>query len=221
MDGKEIFFQYQPQPVLKTMSKTPTVVLVASCAFLVLSFVLVGVGFADVDEIDVESEALFKGTTGTVQVEEFGTYSIFVNDDYSCEETTVSITDEDYEYFNEECDEVFDETGWRAIGIMSSDADGVLNVQANHEIIIVDDMIYLSEGGFAVLGGGALCCISLIGIIIGVILMSRKKPTTIMMVQHPGQLQNFQQMPFNPSVQPETPPEQEGQEPVWNFPKNP
>ena len=104
---------------------------------------------------------------------------------------------------------------------MSSDADGVLNVQANHEIIIVDDMIYLSEGGFAVLGGGALCCISLIGIIIGVILMSRKKPTTIMMVQHPGQLQNFQQMPFNPSVQPETPPEQEGQEPVWNFPKNP
>ena len=96
-----------------------------------------------------------------------------------------------------------------------------LGLNFEYEIIIVDDMIYLSEGGFAVLGGGALCCISLIGIIIGVILMSRKKPTTIMMVQHPGQLQNFQQMPFNTSVQPEAQPGQEGQEPVWNFPKNP
>jgi hypothetical protein len=203
------------------MSKTPTVVLVGSCALLVFSFVLIGVGFADVDEIDVEREALFKGTSGTVQVEEFGSYSIFVNDQYTCDETTVSISDENYEYFNEECDEVFDETGWRAIGVMSTDTDGVLDVQANHEILIIDDIVYLSEGGLAVMGGGLLCCFSIIGVIIGLVLMTRKKPTTVMMVQHPGQLQNFQQMPLTQSVPSGVPQEEEVQEPVWNFPENP
>ncbi len=203
------------------MSKTPTIVLIASSLMLLISFVVMVAGFADVGDIDVESEALFKGTGGAIEVEKDATYTIFVDDGYTCEETTVSISDENYEYFIEECDPVFDEIGWRAIGIMGSDTNSVLDIQANHEILIVDDMVYFSEGGVAVLGGSGLCCFSLIGIIVGIILMTREKPKTVMMIQHPGQFQNFQQMPFTPPTQVETAPEQEVQEPVWNFPKNP
>jgi hypothetical protein len=71
------------------------------------------------------------------------------------------------------------------------------------------------------MGGGLLCCFSIIGVIIGLVLMTRKKPTTVMMVQHPGQLQNFQQMPLTQSVPSGVPQEEEVQEPVWNFPENP
>ena len=68
---------------------------------------------------------------------------------------------------------------------MSSDLNGQLTVESNHEIIIVNDMVYLEEGGLAVLGGGALCCIGVIGLIVGIILASTNKGGNVIAIQQP------------------------------------
>ena len=195
------------------MSKTPIIILISSVAMLLLSILFIGIGLVDVSEIDVEDEALFRGTSGTLQVTKDGTYTVFVNDEYTCAETTVSISDEEYEYFNEECDSLFDEDGWRAIGVLWSDKDGALDVSSNHEILVIDDWVYVSEGGGAFTVGGGLCCLSVIGLIVGIVMTARSKPTNVVYVQQPLQTDHFGQIQ---PVQTE-----EEQQPVWNFPKNP
>ena len=195
------------------MSKTPIIVLISSVAMLLLSILFIGIGLFDVSEIDVEDEALFRGTSGTLQVTKDATYTVFVNDEYTCAETTVSISNEEYEYFNEECDPLFDEDGWRAIGVLWSDEDGALDVSSNHEILVIDDWVYVSEGGGAFAVGGGMCCLSVIGLIVGIVMAGRSKPTNAVYVQQPLQMDHFGQ------IQPAQT-EQE-QQPVWNFPKNP
>ena len=157
------------------MSKTPLLVMVGSGVIIVISLMMIGFGTMDVQEIDVESEAIFQGTSGSVSVEEYGIYTIFVNDQFSCDETTVSITDGSTEFFTSECDTLFDEAGWRAIGVMETDLDGELSVTSNHEIIIIDDIVYGFEGAFVMMAGGGLCCIGIIGLVVGIVMASKMK----------------------------------------------
>ena len=121
------------------MSKAPLFVMIGSGIVIVISLMIIGFGGVAIVDIDVESNAIFQGSSGSVPVEEYGTYTILVNDQYRCDETTVSITDGTTEFFISECDRTFDEIGWRAIGVMETNLNGELSVSANHEIIIVDD----------------------------------------------------------------------------------
>ena len=196
------------------MGKTPVVVLISSLIFLLLSFGIIGAGFNDIREIDVESESIFQGSSGSVSVES-ATYTVFVNDQYTCSETIVSISDETYEYFNELCDPDFDEKGWKAIGVMESDVSTQLTVDSNHEILIVDDLMYLSEGGLAIFGGLGLCCFGLIGVITGIILLSTQKKPVQVLVQQPmaqGYQQPMQQEYQQPAHQEYSPPISKGQQ---------
>lgn len=167
------------------MAKRSTLLLAGSGILIAISFLLMAAGGASAADIDVQANALFQGTDGTVDVQQDNSYSIFVNDQYTCSETTVTIYDDIYEYFLEDCDSTFNEQGWRHVGVMSSDLNGQLTVESNHEIIIVSDMVYLEEGGLAVLGGGALCCIGVIGLIVGIILASTNKGGNVIAIQQP------------------------------------
>ncbi|MDA0648016.1 MAG: hypothetical protein O2786_01705 [archaeon] len=157
------------------MSKTPLLVMIGSGIIIVISLLMIGFGTADIMDIGVESNAIFQGTSGSVSVEEYGVYTILVNDNYRCDETTVSITDGTTEFFTTECDRYLDQVGWRHIGVMETNLNGELSVSANHEIIIVDDLIYLTEGGGLFLGGGGLCCIGIIGLVIGIVMAFKQK----------------------------------------------
>jgi hypothetical protein len=181
------------------MSKTPLFVMIGSGIIIVISLLMIGFGTADSMDIDVESNAIFQGTSGSVSVEEYGVYTILVNDNYRCDETTVSITDGTTEFFTTECDRDFDEVGWRAIGVMETNLNGELSVSANHEIIIVDDLIYLTEGGGLFLGGGGLCCIGIIGLVIGIVMAFKQKGKgggQHVIIQQPMQQQPMQQQPM-------------------------
>ena len=131
------------------------------------------------DEIDVEEEAIFTGRTGDVPVLEFGTYSVFVVSDYTCEESEVSIYEEDedmiWEYFFRDCDDILDEDGWVYVGYFSTDFDGSLNVEANRQILIIDDIAYFKEGGGAMLLSLSVCCLGIIGLIIAVTVLITAK----------------------------------------------
>ena len=69
-----------------------------SAISIVVSIVIFAVGTFQIAEINVEEEAIYKGRNGVVSVEEYGTYSVFVVSDYTCEEAEVSIYEEDEEY---------------------------------------------------------------------------------------------------------------------------
>jgi len=170
------------------MSKKPLYVMVGSGVIIVISLMMIVFGGADLYNIDVESEAIYQGTSGSVSVEKYGTYTILVDDHYRCNETTVSITDGSTEFFTLECDRDFDEVGWRAIGVMEADSNGELSVTANHEIIIVDDMIYGYEGGLMMMGGGGICCIGIIGLVVGIVMAFNQKgkaDTQYVIIQQP------------------------------------
>ena len=79
---------------------------------------------------------------GTVEIVAYGSYSVYVNSDFSCSDTTVSVYDEEWEYFYKECDPIMNEPGWDMIGYFVPDVDGQLTVEANHEIAIIDDIVY-------------------------------------------------------------------------------
>jgi len=170
--------------------------MIGSGIAIVISLMMIGFGGVAASEIDVESYAIFQGSSGSVSVEEYGTYTIFVNDQYRCDETTVSITDDTTDFFIAECDRDFDEVGWRAIGVMETNLNGELSVSANHEIIIVNDLVYLSEGGGLMLGGGGLCCIGIIGLVIGIVMSFNKKGkggVQHVIIQQPMMQQQYQQ----------------------------
>jgi len=170
--------------------------MIGSGIAIVISLMMIGFGGVAASEIDVESYAIFQGSSGSVSVEEYGTYTIFVNDQYRCDETTVSITDDTTEFFIAECDRDFDEVGWRAIGVMETNLNGELSVSANHEIIIVNDLVYLSEGGGLMLGGGGLCCIGIIGLVIGIVMSFNKNGkggVQHVIIQQPMMQQQYQQ----------------------------
>ena len=170
-----------------------------------ISLMMIGFGTMGVLEIDVESEAIFQGTSGTFQAETLGGYTVFVNDQFTCEETTVSITNGTDELFVLECVSFFDEEGWRKIGVIDVETLGQLSVTANNEIIIIDDLVYGNEGVFLMMGGGGLCCIGIIGLVIGLVMASKMKGKAsgqhvIVQFQQPIQSQEEQEQfpPISP-----------------------
>jgi len=166
------------------------IVLGLSIASIVASIAIFAFGTFQMDEIDVEKEAIFTGRTGDVPVLEFGTYSVFVVSDYTCEEVEVSIYEEDeemiWEYFFRDCDDLFDEDGWIYVGYFSTDFDGSLNVEANRQILIIDDIAYFNDGGGAMLISLPVCCIGIIGLIIAVTILITAKEQVQVMQTNPG-----------------------------------
>ena len=165
-------------------------ILGCSVASIVLSIGIFGVGTFQVAEIDVEEEAIFTGRNGNVPVEEYGTYSVFVVSDYSCDDVEVSIYIEEgegvWEYFFRECDEYLNEKGWNYVGYFSSDFEGSMNVEANRQILIIDDFVYFNEGGVAMLLSFPFCCLGVIGLIISVTILITAKDKVQGTVANPG-----------------------------------
>tara|TARA_B100001029_G_C15017579_1_gene428377 strand:- start:312 stop:956 length:645 start_codon:yes stop_codon:yes gene_type:complete len=172
------------------MHSAPKYTLIGSGIILVIATILTISGFADVMDIDVEEEAIFQGTSGTVEVQEYGTYTVYVNDQYTCAETEISITDSEFEYFYRDCDSALNEDGWRVVGVFSSEIDTQYSVESNYEIVIIDDIVYGQEGGFAILGGGGACCCGIIMLVVGLIMavtMKENLPQQVVVIPHGSQ----------------------------------
>ena len=165
-------------------------ILGCSVVSIILSIAIFGFGTFQISEIDIEDEAIFTGRNGEVPVVEYGTYSVFVVSDYTCEEVEVSIYEEDeemiWEYFFRDCDDLFDEDGWVYVGYFSTDFDGSLNVEANRQILIIDDIAYFNDGGGTMLLSLPVCCIGIIGLIIAVTILITAKEQVQVMQTNPG-----------------------------------
>ena len=177
------------------MENGPKFTLIGSGIVVIIAIVVAIVGLVDIEEIDVEAKASFKGTEGSIEVVDGGAYTVFVNDEFTCQETTISVNDGTYEYFESDCDSDFDEEGWRSIGVFYSDVNGELDVQSNHEILIIDDIVYLEEGAAEFIGGCCFVCLGLMGLIVGAIWAYSSKPVPQMVIM-PQQQQVPMQVPL-------------------------
>ena len=186
------------------------IVLGLSIISILISIAIFAIGPFLMDEIDVEKEAIFTGRTGDVPVVENGMYSVFVVSDYTCEEVEVSIYEEDeemiWEYFFRDCDDFWDEDGWIYVGYFSMDFDGSLNVEANRQILIIDDISYFGGGfwSWAMVFALPVCCIGIIGLIIAVTILITAK-------------EKIQDKSANPGIvfiEPSSPPEEKVQDDV-------
>jgi hypothetical protein len=176
------------------MENGPKYTLIGSVVIFVIAVILMV--FGSTVDVDVESEAVFKGTEGTVQLSGQTTYSVFVNENSDCYDTDIVITDGTFDYFEKDCAETMDEKGWKHAGVVSLDAIGTFDVTSSSEIIIVDDMVYLESGG-SFLAGACICCLGIIGIIIGAVWASKSNQ------QAPAQvvIMPQQQVPMQVPVQ--------------------
>ena len=163
------------------MAKSSNGYLILGCSIgsIAISIAVFLVGFSQIAEIDVQGNAIFSGNSGSVEVESYRSYSVFVNSDYNCDDVEVSIYIEDgmdtWEYFYGECDSFLNEDGWTYVGYFNSDFDGSLNVDANRQIAIIDDMTYADEGGLAVLISMPFCCCGLIGLVVAIMMLVKGK----------------------------------------------
>ena len=165
----------------RIVSKRSKGYLILGCSIssIALSIAIFLVGLSQIAEIDVQENAIFSGNSGSVEVENYGSYSVFVNSDYNCDDVEVSIYIEDgmdtWEYFNEGCDSFLNEDGWTYVGYFNSDFDGNLNVDASRQVSIIDDMTYADEGGLAVLISLPFCCCGLIGLVVAIMMLLNGK----------------------------------------------
>ena len=109
------------------------------------------IGGYNLENVDVEEKAIFKGVDGDLTVKKYDYYSVFVTPEYSCKELELSIYRDDWEYFFEDCDAVFNEEGWNYVGYISPDFDGIMGIDSNLQILIINDNSYLDEGGFEII----------------------------------------------------------------------
>ena len=163
------------------MAKRSNGYLILGCSIgsIALSIAMFLVGIIQIAEIDVQKNAIFSGNSGSVEVENYGSYSVFVNSDYNCDDVQVSVYIEDgmntWEYFYGECDSYLNEDGWTYVGYFYSDFDGSLNVDADRQVLIIDDMTYADEDGLAALISLPFCCCGLIGLGVAIMMLVKGK----------------------------------------------
>jgi hypothetical protein len=143
--------------------------IIGSVILSIFSINQIGEGY------DVDNEAIFVGIDGSIDVDTYVSYSVYVKSDYSCEDVSLSIYQGDWEYFYQDCDNIMNEDGWNYIGYFVSDIDGTMTVDSNYQVAIVNDMVFLESGVYAMLFSGAMCCLGIIGIIISIIILLTTK----------------------------------------------
>lgn len=151
--------------------KLGLIILVISGFMVVIAFMTFIVGGANLEEIDVEEKSIFKGIDGDINVNKYDIYSVFVTSEYSCKDVELSIYKDDWDYFFEDCDTLFNEDGWNYIGYFSPDFDGNIEIDSNQQILIINDDIYFDEGGFEIIISLLFCCLGFLGVIISIIMI--------------------------------------------------
>ena len=114
--------------------KLGLILLGISGFMIIIAFMISIIGVSDINEIDVEEEAIFKGIGGDITVDKYDTYSVFVTSIYSCKEVELSIYKDDWEYFFEDCDALFNEDGWNYIGFVSRQLEKYEDAERYYEL---------------------------------------------------------------------------------------
>ena len=165
------------------MSKAGPIVTAISGGLLLLGIILsvVGAGSAAAIEFDdMESDFLEAGTATEVVLDGEYVYSIYLSPGSTCDGGFSLQIDNSQSgaYFDGYCDEFWDTTdGYVFVGDLDPQpeyGDGyttqTLTLTANQDSYLASEMSAYESAGLTVLGGGGICCLGLIGLIVGIIM---------------------------------------------------
>ncbi|MGB0265248.1 MAG: hypothetical protein ACPGAN_03090 [Candidatus Poseidoniaceae archaeon] len=165
------------------MSKAGPIVTAISGGLLLLGIILsvVGAGsVASVELADMDSKFLEAGTSTEVVLDGEYVYSIYLSPGSTCDEgfSLEILNSQSGAYFDGYCDEFWDTTdGYVFVGDLDPQpeyGDGyttqTLTLTANQDSYVADDGSAYESAGLTMLGGGGICCLGLIGLIVGIIM---------------------------------------------------
>ena len=165
------------------MSKAGPIVTAISGGLLLLGIILsvVGAGsVATVEFTDMESDFLEAGTSTEVVLDGEYLYSVYLSPGSTCNEG-FSLQIENSQSgatFDAYCDEYWDTTdGYVFVGDLDPQPDygngyttQTLTLTANQDAYIADHGSATESAGLTILGGSGICCLGLIGLIVGIIM---------------------------------------------------
>ena len=165
------------------MSKAGPIVTAISGGLLLLGIILsvVGAGSAAAVEFDdMESEFLEAGRATEVVLDGEYTYSIYLKPGSNCDGTfSLEIQNsESGATFDAYCDDLWDTPdGYVFVGDLDPQPEygngyttQTLTLTANQDSYLANDISAYESAGLTMLGGGGVCCLGLIGLIVGIIM---------------------------------------------------
>ena len=165
------------------MSKAGPIVTAISGGLLLLGIILsvVGAGsVASVEFADMKSDFLEAGKSTEVVLDGEYLYSVYLSPGSTCDgEFSLQIENsQSGATFDAYCDDLWDTTdGYVFVGDLDPQPEygngyttHTLTLTANQDSYLANDISAYESAGLTVLGGGGVCCLGLIGLIVGIIM---------------------------------------------------
>ena len=164
------------------MSKAGPIVTAISGGLLLLGIILSVVGAGSVATVefpDMESDFLEAGTSTEVVLDGEYLYSVYLSPGSTCDGTfELMIVSQSEATFDAYCDEYWDTTdGYVFVGDLDPQPDygngyttQTLTLTANQDSYVADHGSATESAGLTILGGSGICCLGLIGLIVGIIM---------------------------------------------------
>ena len=164
------------------MSKAGPIVTAISGGLLLLGIILsvVGAGsVASVEFADMDSDFLEANSATTIELDGEYTYSIYLKPGSVCDGGfTLEVQSQSEATFYSYCDELWDTTdGYIFVGDLDPQPEygegwttHTVTLTANQDSYVANDISAYESAGLTVLGGGGVCCLGLIGLIVGIIM---------------------------------------------------
>lgn len=160
--------------VMKRNNKVGLTVFGVGAVILMLAVLMVGLGILGaVNAMGNPSEdSVFEGNYGNLEVTELQFFDVWIEGGYEVcnsgvEDISVSLND--WEYFNEDCNLGWSESGYFHVGDIITDTMGTYSISSpGVEIIITENnMDALADGGLTMISSAPVCCLSFIIMLIG------------------------------------------------------
>ena len=164
------------------MSKAGPIVTAISGGLLLLGIILsvVGAGsVATVEFADMKSDFLEANSATTIELDGEYTYSIYLKPGSVCDGGfTLEVQSQSEATFYSYCDELWDTPdGYVFVGDLDPQPEygegwttHTVTLTANQDSYVANDVSAYESAGLTVLGGGGICCLGLIGLIVGIIM---------------------------------------------------
>ena len=164
------------------MSKAGPIVTAISGGLLLLGIILsvVGAGsVATVEFADMKSDFLEANSATTIELDGEYTYSIYLKPGSVCDGGfTLEVQSQSEATFYSYCDELWDTPdGYVFVGDLDPQPEygegwttHTVTLTANQDSYVANDISAYESAGLTVLGGGGVCCLGLIGLIVGIIM---------------------------------------------------
>ena len=164
------------------MSKAGPIVTAISGGLLLLGIILsvVGAGsVATVEFADMKSDFLEANSATTIELDGEYTYSIYLKPGSVCDGGfTLEVQSQSEATFYSYCDELWDTPdGYIFVGDLDPQPEygegwttHTVTLTANQDSYVANDVSAYESAGLTVLGGGGICCLGLIGLIVGIIM---------------------------------------------------